>query len=467
MKKPTFATFRAIALASMALCTLGFSSQALAANHALIMTIDYVGVLPPGKGELIGVAKDAALAEKIAQSMGVPSQNIHTIRNSAVTLNGMGSAIQNLTKNQIANGDKVFIYYSGHGFQQTSSGGSKCTESMVTHDLKFFEDDRLRNSLDQLAKKASQVVMFNDSCFSGGAATKDMSLDMDGSVAKVYVDEKALSASDPSYVCGQASNKDFGSRTLGVVARDNPTQVLYVAASADTEVSRAGPMGSWATLAWASCMSGRSADRDGNGIVDARELRDCSQTFINQNFRRPQTITLVGNTALPVSLLGGSGGGMTTAVSNPRGTLEALLAAADPGIPVGLSITKSRLMIGRDLLDFSVTTERPGYLHLLHVASNGKFYVLFPNKLDSNNFVQAGAHRFPRASWGIQAQGPVGTSYVMAYLSDSPKDFSKDLELDGPFATAEFNTDTTRKLGVIALNGRFGASAVAAIQEVK
>jgi hypothetical protein len=54
----------------------------------------------------------------------------------------------------------------------------------------------------------------------------------------------------------------------------------------------------------------------------------------------------------------------------------------------------------------------------------------------------------------------------MAYLADAPKDFTKDLVSDGPFAEGEANGETARKLGIVALNGRYGASAVAAIQEV-
>jgi hypothetical protein len=336
----------------------------------------------------------------------------------------------------------------------------------VAADGKLFEDDKLQQALESLSTKASQVVMFNDSCFSGGAATKEVTRSMDDSVAKVYKDTKAMSSSDADYACGAPTNKDFGSRTLGVVARQRSAQTLYVAASADHEVSRASSNGSWATQAWAACLGGRDADSDRNGMVDGAELRRCSQAFIDSRFSKKQTITLIGNEALPMSFLGGAGVA-PTAVTNFGGALETVRAASDGNIRVDINLAKSRLTINKDLLDFSVANDRDGYLYLLHVASDGKFYVLFPNKVDSNNFVKAGTQRFPRPDWGIQAQGPAGTSYVMAYLSTTPKDFSKGLETEGPFTTGEANTDTSRKLGVVALGGRFGASRVAAIQEVK
>ena len=457
---------RRVAAAALAACSLAGATLARADNHALIMTIDYVGVLPQGGGALPGIDEDGKLAVKIAEGMGVPGQNIRWLRNGDLTMAGMTGAIRDLTQNRLRDGDKVFLYYSGHGSQRVGSNGSKCTESMVTHDLKHYEDDQLRQTLDALAVRASQVVMFNDSCFAGGTATKDLSRSTDGSVSKFYEVEKAGSAADASYVCGTHVNKDFASRTLGAVARERPTQMLYVAASGDNEVSRASPVGSWATQAWAHCLSGARADRDRNGFVDGEELRQCSQSFINERFPKQQTVSLVGNRSLVMSFVGASASA-TAPVANPGRTLESLHASSDPNMRVGLSVAKPRLTIGRDLLDFTVSPDRDGYLYLLHVSTDGKFYVLFPNQLDKNNFVKAGTHRFPRQTWGIQAHGPAGTGYIMAYMSEGPKDFTKGFDLEGPFATGESNVETTRKLGVIALNGRYGASSVVAIEEVK
>ncbi|MBK9442781.1 MAG: caspase family protein [Comamonadaceae bacterium] len=283
MKTITPITLRALALATLFTGFLGIGGQVQAANHALIMTINYSGT----RVALPGIDKDGEFAVKIAQGMGVPRQNIKWLRNRELSMGGMSAAIEDLTQNRIADGDKVFMYYSGHGYQ-TSGADSKCSESLVTADFKFFQDERLRQSLDNLAAKASQVVMFNDSCFSGGAATKDITRSDEDAVPKLFVDDKSASAADANYTCGQAINKDFGARTLGVVALQRPIQMLYVAASSDNEVSRASRTGSWATQAWAACLSGRGADSDGNGIVDGNELRQCAQSFIGRRFPSPK-----------------------------------------------------------------------------------------------------------------------------------------------------------------------------------
>ena len=463
-------SLRRLAGAAIALCSLGIAAQARAENHALIMTIDYIGTraqLPP-----TGIEADGRMATQMAQGMGVPAANIRWLRNGSLGLEGMTVAIEDMTRNRIGEGDKVFVYYSGHGTQTENAGGrSKCTEGMVAADLRPYTDERLEAALDALSAKASQVVMLNDSCFSGGQATKSLDHGLgDGAVAKVFYSEKSGAASDADYACNQPVNKSGLSRTLGVVGARASTRMLYVAASADNEVSWALPSGSTATVAWSRCLANREADRDGNGIIDGEELRTCAQALIDAAGGKRQTITLRGEAGLPLSFLAGAGASASASsapVSNPAQALETLRLAADPTIRVEVSIKNARLKIDRDLLDFSVRTERPGYLYLLHIGTDGKFYQLFPNARDSNNFLNAGSHSFPRPAWGIQAQGPEGSGYVMAYLSSAPRNFTKGMATEGGFATAASTAATVHKLGVVALDGRYGASRVATIEEVR
>lgn len=468
MKKRSNQKFHSILAAAVACSVLVACGMARAENHALIMSIDYRGVLPPRGGELPGSNQDGMIAKRIALGIGVPEANITWLRNDQLKLSAMTEAFNALI-DRVKEGDKVFLYYSGHGHQKSASGGRKCTQMMVAHDLGFFPDEQVRRLLDILANRASQVVMFNDSCFSGGGAGPDTKAlrDTGGAVPKYFEDSKAGSSNDPDYVCGQAVNKDVVERTLGVFKRPQPARMLYVAASADNEVSWSTPAGSVATLAWAQCLGSKSADRDGNGLVDGNELKQCAQEVIQRTSRQTQTVTLLGSASLPLAFNAGGNSGGSNPVANPARALESFLASADPTIKVSLAVAKANLKIDQDLLDFSVGTDRDGYLHLLHVGTDGKFYVLFPNGEDRNNFVKAGSHRFPRPAWGIKALGPAGTGYIMAYLSDAPRDFSKELDKQGGFGTGDSTEGTVRKLGVVALTGRFGASQVVPINEVR
>jgi hypothetical protein len=108
------------------------------------------------------------------------------------------------------------------------------------------------------------------------------------------------------------------------------------------------------------------------------------------------------------------------------------------------------------------------------VGSDGKtFNLLFPNKLDGNNQVAAGAHRFPRPNWRVRSGGPVGTSYLLAIVSPDKKDLGREMDAGSVFASAAANNATTRNLIVEATgasggsSGRYGASAVVAVREVQ
>jgi len=158
---------------------------------------------------------------------------------------------------------------------------------------------------------------------------------------------------------------------------------------------------------------------------------------------------------------------------DPASALQDLAQAADRSYQVQLVTARDSLRISQDLLDFTVTTNRDGYLYILQVGSDGKtFNLLFPNKLDANNQVSAGSHRFPRPNWRVRSGGPAGTSHLLAIVTPDKKDLGRDMDARQVFATAPANATATRTLiveatGAAGGNGRYGASAVVSIREVQ
>jgi len=141
---------------------------------------------------------------------------------------------------------------------------------------------------------------------------------------------------------------------------------------------------------------------------------------------------------------------------------------------IGLTPTRHTLRIRQDELDFTVTTNRGGYLYLLQAGSDRKtFNLLFPNQVDADNRVGAGSYRFPRPGWSVRAAGPAGTSHLIALVSPVPKDFRRGMEISGIFAVAPVNGAATKDLVARAIgatpggNGHYGTSAVVAIKEVQ
>jgi metacaspase-1 len=445
---------------------LGAVVPAQAADHALIMG---VGNYRSPNANLPGIDKDVAAARRMALGLGIPSSNIRTLADAQVSSDGVREAFDSLDSTVKA-GDRVFIYYSGHGAQVAgSAGGSRCTEGMFVHDMKLYRDTDLERSLQRLASKAAQLVMFNDSCFSGGAATKSTASD---GVPKLY---KAV-ADQSNYSCGEAVNTKTAMRNLIASASKAGNNMVYIAAASDDEVAFATREGSSATLAWEACLASAAADTNRSGGLSAEELRQCAQGRV-RDMKFNQTITVEGNRNLPVAFAAASNNSRPDAgASSPRrslATLEDIRQAASSAIQVELRASRQELVINRDPLQFSVRTSKPGYLYVLHVGSDGKtFDLLFPNDNDRNNQVTAGTVQLPRPSWAIMAAGPAGESHLMAIVSDAPRDFSALMRQKmGPFSATEADTDGQRNLIAVSSNtggagsSAYGASSVLTIRE--
>jgi len=533
------------AAGALAAAALALGAPAWAENHALIL---WIGDYGNPRSDLPGIDLDAAHAKKIAQAMGVPAGNISELSNAQLTRANIGSALGSLYQ-RIKDGDRVFLYYSGHGGQLPGQGTSaKCSEALVARDGLIL-DSALQDALTKLGSKASQVVMMNDSCFSGGAATRSLASEVEPGWRPKFlpVDAKSNTAVTTGYACGDPTNTARLTRSLAVMAKDaRGPQVLYIAASNDTQVSFATARGSVATLAWSHCIGLASADADRSGRINGEELRECAQAVLDRRGTK-QTITLQGNAKLPLSFVQVAAAGTAPAAApaapaapavapaptpvpvsapapapppaaapapvplpaplpappapapvlaagrppvapapapappappaatvavNAAQVLHDLQAAADRSLPVQLTLARDRLRIGKDLLDFSVATQQPGYLYVLQVGSDGKtFNLLFPNKIDGNNFLPAGTHRFPRETWRVRAGGPPGKSHLLAIVSPVKKDLSRDMDASSVFPSSSANQRATRTLVIEATgageggSGRYGASEVVTLSE--
>lgn len=458
MKPRSKLVSHAIALACLAL-GLSAASLAHAENHALIMWIGDYG--SPGRNDLPGIDEDARLAKGIAVRLGVPVGNIREVSNAALTHLAIGQELARLNS-RVREGDNVFVYFSGHGQQISKIDGSGCTEGLVPRDTgNLFRDEDLSAALKKLSSKAGQVVMLNDSCYSGGAATKSLGTaeEFRPKVFEPPEENKAI-----AYQCGAAVNKGLSGVFSGSSARGE--NMLYVAASAFNEVAYPSNRGSIATLAWSQCLSDSATDTNRSGSIDGVELATCANGVIQRIGRKPQTVSLVGNRGLPLVFSTQSGSANSISV---RSAFEDVRGAASPGIKLSLSANAQRLRIGKDFLDFTVTTSEAGYLYLLHAGSDGKTYdLLLPNQIDRENYVQAGTHRFPRASWQMQAGGPAGTSHIMAVLSKTQRKFDGFMQYKGPIADAPVDESMARNIVISSTGsggGKYGASNILSLQE--
>ncbi|MCS6764581.1 MAG: caspase family protein [Candidatus Protistobacter heckmanni] len=447
----------------------GFKKPASESMHALIMI---AGAYQNGIPQLKGVYEDAKTASEIAERMGVPKENLTVLSNVQLTLEGMRKAFTDLAA-RVRPGDDVFIYYSGHGGRQLiqDDSGERCAESLVTIDGYGYLDKEMSAQLKVLSLNAKKVVVFVDSCHSGGVITRAI-----GSKAPAGWVPKSGRAGD---VCSVPTNVVKRSLTAGQgVPGSSAANFVYVAAVRDDEISFDQPgLGGIATQAWLACMRGHVKDADGSGGISAEELASCAQERINQALAnadglKPHHVTMNGNRNLvltymekdapaPASAPAAAAAAAPAPKLSPAATLKDIYENLDDRRQVLMSAAKSQMKINADALDLTVESREGGYVYLLMVGSDGEtFDILFPNQIDANNRIAPGEKlRLPRRSGKVTAGGPVGTDTVLAMVTDAPRDFtSLGLAKAGPFSVVQANAVAAKDILLVSTSALAAAS---------
>ena len=127
---------------------------------------------------------------------------------------------------------------------------------------------------------------------------------------------------------------------------------------------------------------------------------------------------------------------------------------------VQLGLSEAQLKIGQDTLDFSVKSDRPGYVYVALAGSDNKsVYLLFPNDLDQDNKIEAGQTlQLPRANWRVNADGPAGHDNLLVLVTDGPRDLSQLAAKVGPFVTSLNDADGRARLGALMSASRLVTS---------
>jgi len=427
--------------------------------HALILTIgEYQNDIP----RLKGVVHDADTAAMMARALGVPDENVTAMSDAQLTLAGMRSALDGLQARVLPN-DEVFIYYSGHGTRLNAFDGreKRCAEALLTVDGSALLDSELEQRLRDIAQKARRVVVFLDACHAGGLTTRVVENVAENSESDRYSAKfwaKSNQQTGVSETCERPVNALTRALIVGEtdVAAKNATGKLnfvHIAAAREDEAALDdGQRGGLASQAWLDCLAGAALDRDGSAGLSVRELQMCAQPRINQmaqgNSRfLPHHLTLDGNVdmvlAAPDEL---------PEVVDALAVLKDIHANRDDRRLVRLSPDKPAYKVKRDRVRFTLQSSHSGYVYLLMVGSDGKhFDLLFPNKKDNRNIIQADEiWTLPRPHWAIRAGGPAGTNHLLALVSDTPRDFAGlGMRPVGPFSVLGASPSSARDIQLV------------------
>jgi hypothetical protein len=467
--------------ANNSMSTTGIRSIPKASRHALIIGIgEYStsGIMP-----LKGVKHDMQSAKSIAQTMSIPDDNITYLRDEQATAQQIRQAVQDLNS-RVRPGDRVFVYYSGHGTRWVDPVEPEhCTEGLLSTDGKAISNIEISDLLAPIASKTDKLLVFYDACHSGGIVNQPMRT-RSLNVAGAMITPKFVGNMSPE-ACAKPTN--MRTRALSTELSKKgvlPDNIVSIAASRPDEVSfddaRSGGL---ATVAWRDCMLGKAKDSDGNGMLNVEEITSCAQNSLDQKLKQfpdilGQHMTIGGNKAFIPSYQLAANGNANSALSSVSTSVVApsLISngqsidnsnSATPSLPQpsistikpaellgqihaqrdaqrSLQVTPSlkSLRILQDPLQVTVQSPRSGYLYMALAGSDEKsLYLLFPNSLDGNNYIEANTPiELPRKGWRITAAGPKGLDTVLVIVADSPRDLSQlASEKAGPFVKTLLN----------------------------
>jgi len=461
-------SWRGLALVVLALLSLPCTAQPRATRHALVIGIGDYGA--GGVPRLPGVGHDVESARSMARAMAVPDGQMTVLRDGEATAARIRAALAELTQ-RVAPGDRVFIYYSGHGTRahDPTTRRDGCTEGLLAADAQVITNVEMAGLMKELSAKADKLLVFYDACFSGGVAGASVRTRHSGALVDTLTPK--FSPAGAPEACATPSN--FHPRSLALVLQQGGgamENVVHVAASRPDELSfDSAAQGGLATVAWRDCLLHEAADLDGSGAITADEVTRCAQAKLSAALAHQpaisgQHITLAGNPSF-VPVWGAGAAPSGGAASSPAELLAEVHRQRHGGRFVDLKLASDRLRIERDPLDLSVTSLHAGHVYLALAGSDGQsLYLLFPNDLDGDNRIKAGETlRLPRQRWRITAGGPPGRDTLLVMVTDSPRELSGlAAHKAGPFLKTLLDASGRARLQERLVNGTPGTCGAAA-----
>jgi len=426
----------------------GIRSPPLAANHALIITVsDYP------RSPLPGVVNDRKLGLELAQRFGVPAHDIVELSEQQVTREGLKQALASIDR-QLLPGDKLFVYFSGHGARYLNKATGQCTESLVMQDMHVVTNTEFAEMIKPLSTKADKTVIMLDACHAGGVAQVAGARGL--SAANGMRAKFSPEASSPQ--CSVAVNEGSFSQSRGVDLNTTDHNLVILAAARKNEVAWDTSKGGALTYNFEQCLNGQASDQDHSGSISMQELSDCVQSRLDrtQEDAARQHATLAGNGALIPAFTPAA----AAAPNQPVDTLAALTDIynqRDDRWQVQVSLDQPTLKIGSNL-GMTVRSDRDGYVYVFYRGTQpDSFYLLFPNQLDGANTISAQQDlRLPRANWAVTALGPRGTDHLLVLVTATPRDFSnltlpaEYVSRAGPFGRILPSSAAVSRIGQVA-----------------
>ncbi len=288
-----------ILMLSVGVHTSGFAVEG---RHALLIGISqYAPTIEASS--LKGVPFDLQNARRMAKAMGVDDSAIFELKDSEATKANIEARLGQLNR-KVLQGDRVFVYFSGHGTRRSTPSG--CEEGLFTYDAKMINEQELAKFTGPISQRAEKLITMIDACFSEGVVTGTRSFTPPPGLVAKFAAKTAQEACSIQGVNNLSTRSLLSELGRFGIKRENFVQI---AAAKRDEVSWDEPgKGGIATQAISECLLGEAQDLNHSGAVSLDEVRACAQKIMDIRMEParargylPSTIQVSGNRNLIVA----------------------------------------------------------------------------------------------------------------------------------------------------------------------
>ena len=450
--------YKGVAITVIALFAIGAGQEsARAGQKALLIGIGAYPYMPADK-QLSGPPNDArAMKNFLLEHWGFSSSDIRVLLDHDATKTGILDALHNWLPNASQPGDRIVVYYSGHGtwvkdvsgdeadgkdeaFAPSDSGRTRGTGELIL-------DDEIAAAFSRLSDR--QILLIADSCHSGTVARL---ADFDTEPRETHATARYLS---PDHFVpdtgteGPARDRVTRFRDEEPMSREVGAHLTLSAAMPYQYSWESNGKGIFTTYL-IHALTDLRADLNGNGRVTTAEAI---------NFMKPKLEAYCKGIAKCRQV------GFTPNIDPKDETFVLMPAPADESIPVveeddieavsdvlpsvadhtiAVEIHPSNQHRIGDEVTFKLTSAMDGYLTLLDLNADGELVLLFPTEEDTRRG-KSGRIRanqplhVPDKSYGFsfEAQAPTGQGQLIAVVTEDHVDLSDLLERHGDLESIE------------------------------
>ena len=269
-----------IASLVLAMVSLSFASHANQRHHALIVGVGEYSKASESS-RLPGVQRDMATARSMAMAMGVEQGQIVELRDTQATHANIIAALEKL-KAQVGPGERVFIYFSGHGTSYSTPQG--CEQGFIPYTAgrhtinDVLSEATIASYTSKISEKADKAIVMFDACYSGGlVGSRTRSLAETDLIRPKF---SARSGDQCGVAVNQPSTRSFVPtlQRLGVPEQN----FVQITAAKHNEVSWDNEQhGGLATYSLGQCLLGGARDLNASGAITLEEVRVCAQAKLD------------------------------------------------------------------------------------------------------------------------------------------------------------------------------------------